>query len=372
MPSAWTRSVALAPGQGSGASGSGAPGFGVPGFGVPGFGVPVSRIPVFVVPGRAVALLISGQRISGRWISGLLMAGRSLALHSLAAELWSAQSLAAPSLSALGALGWLASCGLATGLLSLASPPMACAQAMGGDRALSRLLEQRGCPRCQLADVDLVHADLRAVDLRGAQLQRANLGQARLDGARLNGADLTGTSLVGASLRGVDLRGARLEGTDLRQADLSGALLDPGALAHSHWQRASGLDIAQLTYADLHNAGVEAAGIGNFPEAEHWFNEAIRRQPAAAISWVARGISRNELGQSQGAAADFAYAAGLYRLQGEEIEAQALDRAAQQLQTPPAQAQGGNGLGGVMLGGALAALQLLAPLAAKALLPIGL
>lgn len=243
---------------------------------------------------------------------------------------------------------------------------------MGGDGALSRLLEQRGCPRCQLADADLVHADLRAVDLRGAQLQRANLGQARLDGARLNGADLSGTSLVGASLRGADLRGARLEGTDLRQADLSGVLLDPGALAHSHWQRASGLDIAQLAYADLHNAGVEAAGIGNFPEAEHWFNEAIRRQPAAAISWVARGISRNELGQSQGAAADFAYAAGIYRWQGEEIEAQALDRAAQQLETPPARAQGGNGLGGVMLGGALAALQLLAPLAAKALLPIGL
>jgi hypothetical protein len=132
------------------------------------------------------------------------------------------------------------------------------------------------------------------------------------------------------------------------------------------------LDIAQLTYADLHNAGVDAAGMGNFPEAERWFGEAIRRQPAAAISWVARGISRNELGQSQGAAADFGYAAGLYRFQGEEQEAQALDQAAQQLRTPPGKAPGGNGLGSVMLGGALSALQLLAPLAAKALLPIGL
>ena len=270
------------------------------------------------------------------------------------------------------AFGWLSIFGLATGLLGLVAIPGAGAQALGGDGALSRLLEQRSCPRCQLAEADLVHADLRAVDLRGGQLQRANLGQARLDGARLNSADLSGTSLLGASLRGADLRGARLEGTDLRQADLSGALLDPGALARAHWQRASGLDIAQLTYADLHNAGVDAAGMGNFPEAERWFGEAIRRQPAAAISWVARGISRNELGQSQGAAADFGYAAGLYRFQGEELEAQALDQAAQQLRTPPGKAPGGNGLGSVMLGGARSALQLLAPLAAKALLPIGL
>ena len=270
------------------------------------------------------------------------------------------------------ALGWLSIFGLATGLLGLVAIPEAWAQALGGDGALSRLLEQRSCPRCQLAEADLVHADLRAVDLRGGQLQRANLGQARLDGARLNGADLSGTSLLGASLRGADLRGARLEGTDLRQADLSGALLDPGALARSHWQRASGLDIAQLTYTDLHNAGVDAAGMGNFPAAERWFGEAIRRQPAAAISWVARGISRSELGQPQGAAADFGYAAGLYRFQGEELEAQSLDQAAQQLRSPPAQAPGGNGLGSVMLGGALSALQLLAPLAAKALLPVGL
>ena len=41
------------------------------------------------------------------------------------------------------------------------------------------LLEQRKCPQCRLADVDLVHADLRDTDLRNAKLMRANLSQAQ-------------------------------------------------------------------------------------------------------------------------------------------------------------------------------------------------
>ena len=43
---------------------------------------------------------------------------------------------------------------------------------------LIELLQQRNCPDCLLADVDLVHADLRDADLRNAKLMRANLGQA--------------------------------------------------------------------------------------------------------------------------------------------------------------------------------------------------
>ena len=34
------------------------------------------------------------------------------------------------------------------------------------------LLQQRSCPNCRLADVDLVHADLRDADLQRVQLQR--------------------------------------------------------------------------------------------------------------------------------------------------------------------------------------------------------
>lgn len=244
--------------------------------------------------------------------------------------------------------------------------------AHAADEALIQLLEKRSCPGCNLADADLVHADLRDANLQASKLIRANLSQARLDGARLNGADLSFTSLLGASLRGADLRGARLEGTDLRQADLSGTLLDPGALSHTHWQQAKGLPASQLSYTDLHNAGVEAAQTGRFPEAERWFSDAIRRQPDAAISWVARGISRGEQGKTQLASADFNYAASLYRLRGGEAEANQLETAATQLTQPTKKANGGNGMGGQILSGALATFQLLAPLAAKAFLPMGI
>ena len=40
------------------------------------------------------------------------------------------------------------------------------------------LLTAKSCPRCQLADADLVHADLRDADLSAADLQRANLALA--------------------------------------------------------------------------------------------------------------------------------------------------------------------------------------------------
>ena len=76
------------------------------------------------------------------------------------------------------------------------------------NESLLELLQNKRCPQCRLADVDLVHVDLRDADLSGAGLQRANLGQARLDGANLSGADLShqperglSAHLQGASLR---------------------------------------------------------------------------------------------------------------------------------------------------------------------------
>ena len=240
--------------------------------------------------------------------------------------------------------------------------------ALADSTDLFKLLDTRSCRGCKLQDADLVHADLRQ-----AQLQRANLGQARLDGAQLSGANLSFTSLMGASLRGADLRGARLDGTDLRQTDLSGALLDRGALSRSHWQRATGIEPMQLSYAELHNAGAEAAQQGRYPEAETFFSGAIRKEPAAAISWVARGICRSEQGKSKIAANDFNYAASLYGERGEQEQALQLKQAAEKVvasaKSPP---PGGNGAGSKALGGALAALQFLAPLAAKAFLPMGL
>ena len=254
--------------------------------------------------------------------------------------------------------------------LALALLPVAAAWA--GPEALVRLLESGRCRGCQLSDADLVLANLRDADLHGAQLQRANLSQAQLDGANLSGANLQFTSLVGASLRGADLRGALLAGSDLRQADLTGALLDRSALASAHWQQAKGIANSQLSYGQLHNSGVQAHQAGEAPAAENWFSEAIRRQPEAAVSWVARGISRGQQGKDDLAANDFRYAATLYDHQGEALIAKQLRDAATRLTQPPAKEASANGMGSQFLGAAGAVLQLLGPLAAKALLPIGL
>lgn len=251
-------------------------------------------------------------------------------------------------------------------LLPLASPVVA-----AEPQQLIQLLEHRRCRNCKLQDADLVHADLRDAQLSGAQLQRANLSGAQLDGADLRGANLSFTSLEGASLRGADLRGSRLDGTDLRRADLSGAQLDPQALSRSHWQQARGIDPSQQSYAELHNAGVAAAQQGRHPEAEQFFGEAIRRQPDAAISWVARGISRSEQGNTQLAAQDLNHAASLYRQAGDLAKAGELEKASKQLTTPAKQAKGGNGMGSQLAVGAMAAFQFLAPIAAKAFLPTG-
>ncbi|KAF0653007.1 low-complexity protein [Cyanobium sp. Copco_Reservoir_LC18] len=250
-------------------------------------------------------------------------------------------------------------------VLLLAGPGQA-----GSDADLMRLLSQRDCPRCKLQDADLVHADLRDADLRSARLQRANLGQARLDGANLQGADLRFTSLQGASLRGADLRGANLEGTDLRQSDLSGAQIDPGGLARSHWQDARGVAPTVLSYPELHNAGVTAALEGRHPQAEQLFSEAIRLQPDAAISWVARGLSRTEQGKTELAAADLNYAAVLYGQAGEEAQAKQLTEVATALLKPGKKTNQGSGMGGQMLSGAASFASAVAPLAMKFLLPL--
>jgi tetratricopeptide (TPR) repeat protein len=232
---------------------------------------------------------------------------------------------------------------------------------------LMRLLESRRCVGCKLQDADLVRADLRDGDLRKAKLQRANLSGARLDGAKLGGADLSFTSLQGASLRGADLRGALLQGTDLREADLSEALLDPNALARSHWEKAVGVSSAYQSYASLHNAGVESAAKGRYPEAERYFGEAIRKQPAAGISWVARGISRTEQGKTTEAAQDFAYAASLYEQAGEQKQALQLKEASKKLLEPGKKQEGGNGFASQVLSGVMGLAQFLVPIAAQAL-----
>lgn len=237
------------------------------------------------------------------------------------------------------------------------------------------LLQNKQCPQCQLADVDLVHADLRDANLKGAELQRANLSQARLDGADLSGADLSYTSLKGASLRGANLRKATLFGTDLRDADLNGAQLDPDGLATSHWQGAKAIASHARSHASLHNAGVEAALQGQWPRAEALFSEAIASNPEEPLSWVARGISRSELMKDQLAAADFNYAAALYQATDRPDWSMQLRESATALthrrgDTPATRS--GNGIGSTFVEGALQGLRILLPLAAKAFAPLSL
>lgn len=239
------------------------------------------------------------------------------------------------------------------------------AGAMAADLgALQRLLELGHCEGCRLQDADLVHAQLRGARLRGAQLQRANLGRAVLSGADLRGADLRQAVLQGADLAGADLRGARLEGTDLRGADLQGAQLEDGALERSHWEGALGVNGRAGSWADLHNAGVAESQRGRWPEAEAKFDAAISRQPQAAISWLARGLSRGEQGRPREAAQDLAEAGRLYRAAGEGPLADQLDQASRRLLDTPRPA-GGNGWGSALLGGAAGLVQQLAPYALK-------
>ena len=233
------------------------------------------------------------------------------------------------------------------------------------------LLQQQNCPDCRLADADLMHADLRDADLSGAQLQRANLGQAQLDGADLRGSNLKFTNLRGASLKGADLRGSTLYGTDLRQADLTSAQLDHGALEQAHWEGARGINKGIRSHAALHNAGVLAAENGQWERAEALFGAAIAEDAQEPLSWVARGLCRGELGQSDLAAKDLAYAGTLFRESGDFVKSEQLEHASAKALAPKAQSSGGgNGIGSVILSGAISVFKTLGPLALRALSPI--
>ena len=240
------------------------------------------------------------------------------------------------------------------------------------DDAVIRLLQTKSCRQCNLADADLMHADLRDANLSGAALQRANLSQAKLDGTDLSDSDLSFTSLQGASLRGADLRGSRLFGTDLRGGDLTGALLDDGALELSHWAGVQGVSKGARSHAGLHNAGVDAAQAGRWPDAERLFSDAIEAEPDEPLSWVARGLSRGEQGKNDLASRDLAHAGRLFADQGDKVKADQLLDASRKVYDSPdnPDAPEGNGVGSALLQGALSTAQALAPIALKALMPM--
>ncbi|MFM7312748.1 MAG: pentapeptide repeat-containing protein, partial [Cyanobium sp.] len=141
--------------------------------------------------------------------------------------------------------------------------------------------------------------------------------------------------------------------------------LDPAALARTHWQAATGSQAGGLSYPQLHNAGVEAALANNPPEAERLFGQAIELRPDAALTWLARGIARNDQGKTDLAAADFRYAASLYAQQGDALTAKKVNEAADQLEKPGRGKNGSNGAGFQMMQGLSGAFQALIPLAVK-------
>ena len=241
-----------------------------------------------------------------------------------------------------------------------------------GPRDLLKLLDTLKCPKCDLRQSVLIQAQLETADLESADLAGANLSGAKLDGANLGGSNLSFASLHGASLRGANLRGANLYGADLRNSDLNGAQIEVSELQQSHWRGAIGIQPSILNYSDLHNAGVDAAERKEWLEAERWFSEAIQKSPDAAISWLGRGLSRLETGELSGASQDIAFASRLYQELGDHELALNLSNLSESLVKPHKKQPGGNGAGIKTIQGTVSAFKLLAPLAMKLLVPLGI
>ena len=109
--------------------------------------------------------------------------------------------------------------------------------------------------------------------------------------------------------------------------------------------------------------------------AERLFSSAILRSPDEPLSWIARGISRSEQAKDDLAGQDFGYAASLFEQQGAKDWAKQLNQAAKSISSRRFQKnsqQSGNGVGNQLLAGTISGLRMLAPLAAKALIPLGL
>ena len=120
---------------------------------------------------------------------------------------------------------------------------------------------------------------------------------------------------------------------------------------------------------------MEAFQAGRWSAAEQLFSEAIRSQPKKPLSWVARGISRSEQAKDDIAATDFRFAAALYDAQGSKEWAKQLNKAAEsvsQRRFKDLSPNEGKGIGGQLLEGAINSLQMLTPIALKALTPLGL
>jgi tetratricopeptide (TPR) repeat protein len=118
----------------------------------------------------------------------------------------------------------------------------------------------------------------------------------------------------------------------------------------------------------MHNAGVEAAQQGRLVEAEDYFNRALLKNPDAAITWLARGITRSQQAKTAAAQQDVTYAAALFEQQGDMTTALGLRDQLKKLEQKEKQ-NAGNGYGSGLLRTAGGLFQQLAPLALKLFAP---
>jgi tetratricopeptide (TPR) repeat protein len=123
------------------------------------------------------------------------------------------------------------------------------------------------------------------------------------------------------------------------------------------------------SHAALHNAGVAATGAGRWSIAEEFFGLAILKQPDAAESWVARGITRESLGKRELAIQDFKYASQLFTENGANEAAAKLTIAAKSRENKADKTPNENGAGFAILDGLLSTSQALIHMATKLLLP---
>ena len=107
-------------------------------------------------------------------------------------------------------------------------------------------------------------------------------------------------------------------------------------------------------------------------EAERLFSQAIQDKPEEPFSWVARGLSRGELGLFGDAASDLGHAGRLFEKEGDLVKAEQLkvvsQRVTQEYKEDSPDEQG-NGVGSALLSGMLSASQISAPIALRALVP---
>lgn len=112
------------------------------------------------------------------------------------------------------------------------------------------LMENNGCPQCDLSGADLSRTELSGANLEGANLSRAKFYLSNLSGANLRSSDLRETGFAGADIANADLRGADLRGTSFSGAYIKGALFDGEMVTTVPYSKDKISDVEETVYVD--------------------------------------------------------------------------------------------------------------------------